>query len=285
MPVEINRNTIKYCRQVDAGRFVLLLRKTAIAVAQLVVIVDDDMDDLEIIQDAIKAYDPTVVCRCFLDPEEAISFFLSQSSALPDYVFTDINMPRIDGRQLLLKLRDHLKLSGIIVSMLSTSMTDTMAAHLRSEGADFAFPKPIRFEDYQSLFRIVFAEKAERKRQSNRNRDLNNEMKCFRDLELGKLMREQMSIYIIDYSWNYLFANTFAIEKMNGYDIVGKNITLVWKDLPQFNFQPVFHQLKDSVDNRVPLELTQTSPITHSTVKITGTPMSDCYLFSIAQHN
>ncbi|RAW02166.1 response regulator [Pseudochryseolinea flava] len=250
-----------------------------------VIIIDDDQDDLDVIKDVIKLIDDSILCITFTHPEEALRVITKELIFSPDIILSDINMPRMHGAVLLKKLRETPALNDTIIAMLSTSMANPLANTLTESGADFVLQKPVKMDDYHAmLHRIFLMQRSSAQNQTPpHDRGVATAPMSFGDLILDDLVHEKASIYIIDYAWNYLFANTTAIKKVNGYGIVGKNITDVWKELPQFNFEPVYLMLKDKVNNRVSMEINQRSPLTRTSIKITGKPLADCYLFNISE--
>ncbi len=61
-----------------------------------VLYVDDDSDDREIFGGAIHAVDPGVTYKEFEAGENLIDFLRSEKIQ-PDYIFVDINMPKMNG--------------------------------------------------------------------------------------------------------------------------------------------------------------------------------------------
>lgn len=49
-------------------------------------------------------------------------------------------------------------------------------------------------------------------------------------LPLDQLQSRKYSIYVIDYDWNYLYANQHAVTTFGGIDPTGKNIRTVWEE-------------------------------------------------------
>jgi CheY-like chemotaxis protein len=60
-------------------------------------IIDDDLDDTDIFCEALKEVDPSVKCLIAKDGEEALNL-LNNLIVLPELIFLDINMPRMDGK-------------------------------------------------------------------------------------------------------------------------------------------------------------------------------------------
>lgn len=85
----------------------------------LILHVDDDCDEREIFCDAVKVVDPNISCA---EAESGISAlkFLDQTDTLPDYIFMDINMPKMTGLECLQKIRSVPRFLSIQVVMYST---------------------------------------------------------------------------------------------------------------------------------------------------------------------
>jgi len=85
--------------------------------------VDDDQEDREFFCDALREIDPSIVCLVAGSGMEALAL-LQKQDPLPDYIFLDINMPMMDGKQCLKVLKSIPEFESIPVIMYSTS-TDT----------------------------------------------------------------------------------------------------------------------------------------------------------------
>ena len=83
-------------------------------------LIDDDSDDQEIFVLALKQINNNIDCQVFDDGKTAIET-LKQSPRLPDYIFLDLNMPLMDGRQCLQAIRQISRLDDVPVIMYSTS--------------------------------------------------------------------------------------------------------------------------------------------------------------------
>ena len=87
-----------------------------------VLCIDDDVEDLEMFKEAVHSINPRVGCLLARDADNAVKF-LSDAVILPDYIFLDINMPGMDGIQLLKHLRTYKEFGHIPVVMYSTTIT------------------------------------------------------------------------------------------------------------------------------------------------------------------
>lgn len=114
-------------------------------------LIDDDSDDLELLRDAIAAFYGQTNCASFVDPDAALKSILSNIETPPDIVFIDINMPKLTGDMCLQILRKELALDQVVIVMISTSMDSENQVFLLRQGADFAFKKPYKIEEYRQV--------------------------------------------------------------------------------------------------------------------------------------
>ena len=81
--------------------------------------VDDDVEDIEIFCDAVREIDGSIICLVAKSAEEAYQI-LNSEIELPEYIFLDINMPKVDGNECLKEIKKDQRLSKIPVIMYST---------------------------------------------------------------------------------------------------------------------------------------------------------------------
>ncbi len=110
-------------------------------------IVDDDIDDQEIFMAAVNEVDESIHCITASDCEEALQLLKHEMTELPDYIFLDLNMPRIDGRQCLTELKKESKLRSIPVIIYSTSSLKKDIEETASLGAAHFLVKPNKFDE------------------------------------------------------------------------------------------------------------------------------------------
>src|SRR5436305_15159844 len=87
-------------------------------------IIDDDPDDIQFFCEAVAEINEAFHCFSAANGEEALQL-LKAAIVEPDFIFLDLNMPRMNGMQLLARLKkDHL-FSKIPVTIYSTSKIKT----------------------------------------------------------------------------------------------------------------------------------------------------------------
>ncbi|MEU8820525.1 response regulator [Actinoplanes sp. NPDC048796] len=106
----------------------------------ILVVDDDDADALMIEEALLGAAVPPVVHRV-ADGLEALEFLRRQGgygdAVRPDLVLLDLNMPRMDGREVLAELKadDGLKSIPVVVLTTSGESTDITASYVRHANA------------------------------------------------------------------------------------------------------------------------------------------------------
>ncbi len=78
-------------------------------------IVDDDTDDQELFIEAVSEVDETIKCLSASDCEIALDLLKNRKMELPDMIFLDLNMPRLNGKQCLAELKKQAHLRDIPV--------------------------------------------------------------------------------------------------------------------------------------------------------------------------
>jgi CheY-like chemotaxis protein len=121
---------------------------------QLLFLVDDDIDDHEIFKSALAKVDEDLALLTATNGYEALNV-LSTASTLPDYIFVDLNMPRMGGIQFLKEIKQTDSLKDIPVIIYSTSSNPGDIAKTKQLGAISFVTKPSRFADLCSLLQSL----------------------------------------------------------------------------------------------------------------------------------
>jgi CheY-like chemotaxis protein len=117
-------------------------------IEKTVLLIDDDKEDLELLQNALKEIniDHSIVeARDGLYGLDVLSEMMSQKQ-LPCLIVLDINMPRMDGRETLVKIKSDQRLSQIPVVIFSTSSSRLDKIFFERHNTAY-FVKPINFQE------------------------------------------------------------------------------------------------------------------------------------------
>ena len=104
-------------------------------------LVDDDEDDTEIFAIAMAEADSSIDCVFASDGAAALSM-LEDKAFVPDYIFLDLNMPQMSGKECLVEIRKRQHLSSVPVIIFSTSASQRDIEDTEAMGASSFITKP-----------------------------------------------------------------------------------------------------------------------------------------------
>jgi len=104
-----------------------------------ILLVDDDKDELFIFVEALAMTGIPHKCTWAKNGEQALS---QLQYLVPDFVFLDINLPGMNGLQILLKIRQNTRLARLPVILYSNGIDDRTAEKYTALGATACLKKP-----------------------------------------------------------------------------------------------------------------------------------------------
>ena len=119
-----------------------------------VLLADDDQDDCYFFQQALNTLELSCHLKTVRDGEQLMEYLYQYADSLPDVLFLDLNMPRKNGSQCLLEIKKNDKLKALPVVIYSTSLNETIADVLYSQGAHYYIQK-CEFAQLKILLRKV----------------------------------------------------------------------------------------------------------------------------------
>ena len=118
-------------------------------------IVDDDTDDLHFFCEVVNDIDPSIKCFTAFDGVDALRQLGSVMKKLPDYIFLDLNMPRMDGREFLAEIKKDKKLKNVPVIIFSTSALQRDMEDTKKLGAVHYLIKPTDLQKLKQQIILV----------------------------------------------------------------------------------------------------------------------------------
>ncbi|MBC7654073.1 MAG: response regulator [Oligoflexus sp.] len=111
-------------------------------------IADDDADDRMIIKEAFEENNNRQTLSFFENGEMVLARFKEglESSNYPSLLILDLNMPKVNGFELLEKIKKNDKIKHIPIVILSTSKNNIDREKVLSLGADDFITKPFSFD-------------------------------------------------------------------------------------------------------------------------------------------
>jgi CheY-like chemotaxis protein len=122
-------------------------------------IIDDDPDDQEIFLMCLKNVIKDIDCLTADDGIEAISMLTSTEEYTPDYIFLDVNMPKMNGIECLKQIKKMDRLVNTKIFMYSTTSESSVMKISKELGAEDFIIKPSQTsllkEKLSKIFHIV----------------------------------------------------------------------------------------------------------------------------------
>ncbi len=109
-------------------------------------LIDDDIDELFLFEQALQEINISPVIYYAENGLDALNRLNSNEIKDPKIIFSDINMPVMDGWQFLKKIKSHNSYKQIPVIIYSTSSNKNEVARALELGATYFFTKPEHYE-------------------------------------------------------------------------------------------------------------------------------------------
>jgi CheY-like chemotaxis protein len=122
----------------------------------MVYLVDDDVDDLQIVQEALANNNYKGSVKTALNGQALLNdLHKSKGSARPDVIVLDLNMPLKNGFDVLEEMKRTPDLHNIPVIVLTASSNKNDETRCFELGCAFFFRKPYNLADYEPIVRTV----------------------------------------------------------------------------------------------------------------------------------
>jgi DNA-binding NtrC family response regulator len=110
-------------------------------------LIEDDSDDREFFCNALQQMDPKVQYEYAENARDGLKKLKGITKKFPDFIFLDLNMSPIDGRECLIELKKVAKLADIPVIIYSTRLDEKIKYDTLKLGAFDHFQKPTKLEE------------------------------------------------------------------------------------------------------------------------------------------
>lgn len=119
---------------------------------KLLLCVEDDSDDIAIIEDTVHEIDDSMLFVSKPNGKEALIFLNRQKQAgyLPNFILLDLNMPIMDGVQVLEELKKDPIIKNIPVTVFTTSSSEEDQQRCRVYGVEMV-TKPSRLYEFKTI--------------------------------------------------------------------------------------------------------------------------------------
>ena len=122
-----------------------------------ILIIDDDLDDQVLLIEALRDWDAAINLQTATNGHHALELLLNSLHDLPNLIFLDLNMPRMNGIQFLHEIKKREQLRDLPVIIYSTSSDQKDMAETARLGAEHFITKPTGLSELKLRLRSVLS--------------------------------------------------------------------------------------------------------------------------------
>ena|SRR5271155_1855822 len=124
-----------------------------------VLVVEDNTGDIRLTREACREVNPFIHLEVAQDGVEAMAFLRRQGPHLhaprPDLILLDLNLPKMDGRQVLALIKEDDTLKTIPTVVLTSSEAEADVLKSYQLQANCYLSKPMHFEAFHDLVKCI----------------------------------------------------------------------------------------------------------------------------------
>ena len=113
-----------------------------------ILLVEDNQDDAELAIRALKKYNLANHLLHLEDGEEALNFLFASNVSMPKIILLDIKMPKVDGIEVLRKIKNDPYRKIIPVVVLTSSKEERDIIESYKLGVNAYIVKPVEFDKF-----------------------------------------------------------------------------------------------------------------------------------------
>jgi chemotaxis family two-component system response regulator Rcp1 len=122
-----------------------------------VLLVEDSPGDVRLTREAFRDFDQTVRLHVAMDGVDAIAFLRHEghyaNAPRPDFILLDLNLPKMDGREVLACIKKDESLKTIPTIILTTSDAEVDIAKSYQLQANCYLIKPVQLDEFENLIK------------------------------------------------------------------------------------------------------------------------------------
>jgi chemotaxis family two-component system response regulator Rcp1 len=124
-----------------------------------VLLVEDSPGDVRLTRDAFRETNESIRLHVAVDGVEAMDFLKKRgafvNSPRPDFILLDLNIPKMDGREVLAQIKKDENLKTIPTIILTTSDSEADIRKSYELQANCYLSKPVQLEDFENVVKSI----------------------------------------------------------------------------------------------------------------------------------
>ena len=117
-----------------------------------IILADDDEDDRMFFTDAFDELKINTKVQTFINGLELMNYLNEDTIVLPNVLFLDLNMPKKNGIECLLEIKENERFKDIAIAIYSTSSSEEHIEETFVNGANIYIKKP---NDFATLKKVL----------------------------------------------------------------------------------------------------------------------------------
>ena len=124
-----------------------------------VLLVEDSPGDVRLTKEAFRSANPSIHLHVATDGVDAMAFLKHQGAhihaARPDLILLDLNLPKMDGREVLAQIKEDDTLKTIPTVVLTTSDAEADISKSYQLQANCYLNKPVELDAFEALVKSI----------------------------------------------------------------------------------------------------------------------------------
>jgi CheY-like chemotaxis protein len=124
-----------------------------------VLLVEDSPGDVRLTREAFRDVGMAVKLHVANDGVDAMAFLRREgdhtNAPRPDFILLDLNLPKMDGREVLAQIKKDESLKTIPIVVLTTSDADADIANSYQLQANCYLTKPVQLDEFEGLVKSI----------------------------------------------------------------------------------------------------------------------------------
>jgi chemotaxis family two-component system response regulator Rcp1 len=124
-----------------------------------VLLVEDSPGDVRLTREAFRDANQSIHLHVACDGVEAMAFLKHEgthaNAPRPDIILLDLNLPKMDGREVLAHIKEDESLNTIPIVILTTSVAEADIVKSYQLRANCYLSKPVQLEEFEALVKSI----------------------------------------------------------------------------------------------------------------------------------
>lgn len=120
-----------------------------------ILLVEDNPADVYLIEEALRTHGVQYEMKWLRDGEQALALLAQGGLIAPDLVLLDLNLPRVDGKEVLARIRQTPALASTPVAIMTSSDSPQDRREMAELGANCYIKKPPTLDEFLDVGSVI----------------------------------------------------------------------------------------------------------------------------------